>query len=101
MSSVAKTAVASNYLLGGSAALCIVLLQLLAVCPLPVALLVPSLFLPVQLCTSFPPPRMVHPGVPPAKLAPARFSTGLLPSGIKFHPFVSFVVFSWPRTRVL
>ena len=70
MSSVAKTAVASNYLLGGSAAL--VLLQLLAVCPLPVALLVPSLFLPVQLCTPFPLPRMVHLGVPPAKLAPAR-----------------------------
>ena len=91
MSSVAKTAVASNYLLGGSAAL--VLLQLLAVFPLPVALLVPSLFLPVQLCTSFPSPRMVHPEVPPAKLAPARFDTGLLPSGIKFHPFVSSVVF--------
>jgi hypothetical protein len=84
-------AVASNYLLGGSAAL--VLLQLFAVFPPPVALLVPSLSLPVpvQLCTSFPSPRMVHPEVPPAKLAPARFDTGLLPSGIKFHPFSSVV----------
>jgi hypothetical protein len=38
-----------------------------------VALLV-TLFLPVQLCTSFPSPLVVRFGVPPAKLAPARLN---------------------------
>ena len=91
MSSVAKTAVASNYLLGGFAAL--VLLQLWPSAPFQWHSWCPP---SSSLCSS------AHPSPyhvwftsgfrqqswrPPVR-------TGSLSSELKFHPFVSFLVFS-------
>jgi hypothetical protein len=78
MSSAAKVTVAFNYLVG--VVTTEVLLQLLVVLPPPVALLVP-LFLPLQLCTSFPSPLVVCLGVvPTASEAGARpFELGCCP----------------------